>query len=121
MATFSSASSLYEDFVTPSTTVFDEYAIANALHNILNTRIGSMPGRPTFGSRIYEIPFEPNDDATKVFMITVIREAIEKWEKRIILTNIDIINSKENTLEALIDYYFKDSSINARAKISLLI
>ena len=79
-----------------------------------------MPGRPTFGSRIYEVPFEPNDDATKVFMIRVIREAIEKWEKRIILTNIDV-NAKENTLEALIDYYFRDASINGRAKITLLI
>lgn len=121
MPTFSSQNALYEDFVTPNTTVYDEFAISNALHNILNTRIGSMPGRPTFGSRIYEIPFEPNDDATKLFLITVIREAIEKWEKRIILTNVYIVNSKENTLEAMIDYYFKDSSINGRAKITLLI
>ena len=65
MPTFSSATSLYEDFVNPEETVFDENAISNALHNILNTRIGSMPGRPTFGSRIYEVPFEPNDDSTK--------------------------------------------------------
>lgn len=121
MPTFSSSNALYEDFVTPSTTVYDESAIANSLHNILNTKIGSMPGRPTFGSRIYEIPFEPNDDSTKLFLATVIKEAIVKWEKRIILTNISIINSKENTLEALIEYYFKDASINGRAKISLLL
>lgn len=80
-----------------------------------------MPGRPTFGSRIYEVPFEPNDDSTKLFLITVIREAISKWEKRIVIKNISIITSKENTLAALIDYYFKDASINARAKVTLLI
>ena len=121
MPTFSSATSLYEDFVNPEETVFDENAISNALHNISNTRIGSMPGRPTFGSRIYEVPFEPNDDSTKLFLITVIREAISKWEKRIVIKNISIVTSKENTLAALIDYYFKDASINARAKVTLLI
>ena len=104
MPTFSSATSLYEDFANPEETVFDENAISNALHNILNTRIGSMPGRPTFGSRIYEVPFEPNDDSTKI-----------------VIKNISIVTSKENTLAALIDYYFKDASINARAKVTLLI
>lgn len=119
--TFSTDNALYEDFVKPDTTVYDETAISNALTNILNTKIGSMPGRPTFGSRIYEVPFEPNDDTTKIFLIQVISEAIKKWEKRIILTDIKIEQIKENTLLAVIDYYFKDASINSRAKITLLI
>lgn len=119
--TFSSSSALYEDFVTPDITTYDERAISNALTNILNTRIGSMPGRPTFGSRIHEIPFEPNDDATRLFLIRVIEEAIKKWEKRIIIKNIDVVVSKENTLVALIDYYFRDASLNGRARVTLLL
>lgn len=119
--TFSNSDALYEDFVTPDTTNFDERAISNALSNILNTRIGSMPGRPTFGSRVHEVPFEPNDDATKLFLIRVIEEAIGKWEKRIIIKNIDVVMSKENTLVALIDYYFRDAALNSRARITLLL
>ena len=34
MPTFSSATSLYEDFANPEETVFDENAISNALHNV---------------------------------------------------------------------------------------
>ena len=75
MSTFSSFDKLYEDFVKPNSTVFDENAIKNSITNILLTHRGKMPGRPTFGSRIMQIPFSQNDEITKVLLKRIIEEA----------------------------------------------
>ena len=63
--TFSSDERLYEDFNTPEKTVFDEEAIKNSIRNILLTPIGTMPGKPDFGSRLLEDPFNQNDVSNK--------------------------------------------------------
>ena len=59
--------------------MFDEKAIHNSIKNILLTRIGSMPGKPTFGSRIMEIPFNQNDEVTHALLKQIIEEALKQW------------------------------------------
>jgi hypothetical protein len=118
--TFSSSDKLYEDFLTPKTTVFDERAIGNAVRNILQTAIGGIPGRPSFGSRINELAFTQNDSTTRLALKRLITEALSKWEKRIVLTNITFPETSYNNLVVKIDYYFTDASINSSVSVSLL-
>lgn len=118
--TFSSDDKLYEDFIAPDITNFDENAIKNAIRNILLTYQGSMPGRPTFGSRILEIPFNMNDTTTQILVKRLVYEALKKWEKRIVLTNISFPVVSQNNLVVKIDYYFKDASLRASVSVSLL-
>lgn len=118
--TFSSNSNLYEDFISPDKTNFDEYAIRNAIKNILLTSKGSMPGRPSFGSRILEIPFNQNDYTSRILIKRLVFEALEKWEKRIILTDISFPIATMNNLVVKIDYYFRDASLKASVSVSLL-
>lgn len=120
MSTFSSDDKLYEDFLTPKSTVFDEQAIKNSIRNILLTNIGSMPGRPTFGSRLLEIPFSQNDSSTRLMIQRLVLECLSKWEKRIIITNVSFPDTSYNNLIVKIDFYFKDASINSTVSISLL-
>lgn len=118
--TFSSKTNLYEDFIASDKTNFDENAIKNAVRNILLTHKGSMPGRPTFGSRILEVPFNLNDYATQILIKRLVYEALKKWEKRIILTNISFPVNSYNDLVVKIDYYFRDASLKASVSVSLL-
>lgn len=120
MATFSSDKRLYEDFVTPDTTVFDERAIGNSIKNILITKLGTLPGIPTFGSRLHEIPFSINDASTHVLLKRLIEEALSKWEKRIVVEDVEIINNSYNTIIAKIDYYFKDASLRSTVSVKLI-
>lgn len=118
--TFSSNYNLYEDFISADKTNFDENAIRNAIRNILLTQKGSMPGRPTFGSRILEIPFNMNDYSTKVLIRRLVYEALKKWEKRIVFTGISFPETSYNKLVVKIDYYFRDASLKASVSVSLL-
>lgn len=120
MSTFSSFDKLYEDFVKPDSTVFDENAIKNSITNILLTHRGKMPGRPTFGSRIMQIPFSQNDEITKVLLKRIIEEALVAWENRIKFNDVEVIENKENKLVADIKYYFKDTGMNGSVSITLL-
>ncbi len=120
MSTFSSSDKLYEDFITPKSTNFDEQSIKNSIRNILLTNIGSMPGRPTFGSRLLEIPFSQNDSSTQLALKRLIAECLSKWEKRIILTNVSFPDTSYNNLVVKIDFYFIDASLNSTVSVSLL-
>ena len=92
----------------------------NSIRNILLTNIGSMPGRPTFGSRLLEIPFSQNDSSTQLALKRLIAECLSKWEKRIVLTNVSFPDTSYNNLVVKIDFYFKDASLNSTVSVSLL-
>ena len=44
--------------------------------------------RPTFGCRLYELVFAPNDMATAARAARYVEEALEMWEPRIRLVNV---------------------------------
>lgn len=117
--TFSSDERLYEDFNTPEKTVFDEEAIKNSIRNILLTPIGTMPGKPDFGSRLLEVPFNQNDDSTRILVTRVVYEALVRWERRVNFLGLKI-NQKENTIDIKIIFRFVDSSLTGSINIDLL-
>lgn len=111
---------LYRDYHTPQTLDFDAQAIQNAIKNILSTDKGSLPGKPTFGSRLRHVLFEQMDDITEELARRVISEAIYEWEDRIIIKKIDIISEQAyNRYIINISYVFKDSGLNNTASVSL--
>ena len=74
---------LYTDYDSPSTVDYDVFAINNAIKNILFTQIGSVPGKPDFGSRLYELIFGQIDHITISQLKKLIQEPLYRWEKRI--------------------------------------
>lgn len=117
--TFSSYTNLYEDFLKADATVFDEKAIHNSIRNILLTRIGSMPGKPTFGSRVMEIPFNPNDSVTHILLKQIVEEALKTWENRITFRDVEILANEVNSLEVKIVYKYKDSGLSGSIQLDL--
>ena len=81
---------LYNDYHDLKQVDNNEEAIKNSIKNILTTRIGTLPGKPTFGSELYRIIFEPIDHITKDIINTYIIGALVKWEKRIQVTDIEV-------------------------------
>jgi phage baseplate assembly protein W len=88
--------------------------VRDAIHVILTTRIGERFFNPEFGSRLYELIFEPNDNILKRLLVFYTAEALERWEKRIQITRITLLddyNDDRSTIGISIEYYIRNSHI----------
>ena len=111
---------LYTDLKTPSYPYYDVEAINNAIRNILTTSKGSLEGMPEFGSRLNELVFSQIDHITVDLLKNLIKEALDKWEDRIIITDIIVSSVPEyNRLIASISYRLKDDILNNSYKVSI--
>jgi phage baseplate assembly protein W len=62
--------------------------IDQAIYIILTTSPGERVMRPTFGCRLYELVFAPNDANTASRAVTFVEEALAMWEPRIRLIDV---------------------------------
>jgi len=90
-------------FKTPPS--LDVEAIGNSLRNLINTRKGTVPGKPEYGSNIGDLLFEPFSVLNKMDIITELEMAIRTWEPRIEIINIDVTENVDyNSLDLFIYY-----------------
>ena len=68
----------------------DISAIKNSIRNILLTNKGEKPFQPNFGCNITGYLFEQPDPITLSFLEDEIKEAIGKYEPRVVTTNVDV-------------------------------
>jgi len=67
----------------------DEQDIDQAIQLILGTAPGERPMRPEFGCGVHDFVFDSIDANTIGRMEEAIRQALLRWEPRIIVQNID--------------------------------
>lgn len=97
----------YNDLETVKHLNCDTDAINDAIRNILMTPKGTLPGKPTFGSRIHELIFSQIDQLTIDLFRELVIEALQYWEERIVITAVDCSSDDaNNTLIATITYYY---------------
>jgi phage baseplate assembly protein W len=70
--------------------------IKSSIRMILTTRLGERPMLPEFGSRLYELVFEPMDDGLKALARTFVIEALQRWEPRITLQSVLLGTDPDN-------------------------
>ena len=70
--------------------VDDTQLLADSIETILKTPVGSRVHRPTFGSNLVRILFANLTRASQVRARVEARRAIEKWEPRVIVDQIDV-------------------------------
>lgn len=111
---------IYTDLQAPNIKDHDVEAINNAIKNILFTAIGTVPGKPEFGSNLNELIFLPMDASTISMMKRVITESIRRWESRIVIDSVVIEKNPEyNRVLADISYHFKDPAFNIISSVQL--
>jgi len=67
----------------------DETDIEQAIELILATAPGERPMRPEFGCGVHDYVFDTIDATTVGLMETAIREALDRWEPRIVVEMVD--------------------------------
>lgn len=89
-------------------TSMDHAHIHESILQILGTRPGERFMNPEFGARLKDLVFEPNDSVLKGLIRHYVIDAIERWEKRIYVTDVSFDESPEtvdaNTILVRISY-----------------
>lgn len=63
---------------------------------VLSTRKGERVMRPEFGCDIHELVFAPNNNSTVTLAGTYVIDALQKWEPRIEVENVNVaVNSAD--------------------------
>jgi Bacteriophage baseplate protein W len=71
-------------------------AIEQSVKTILSTFPGERYMFPEFGSKLKQYLFDQMDIGTKNLMIVEIENSLERWEPRITVSNVDIIEDFDN-------------------------
>jgi phage baseplate assembly protein W len=83
-----------------------ENDIEQAMGVILSTAPGERPMRPEFGCEVHDLIFDTIDAAMVGKMDTAIRNALDRWEPRVVVTGIDfdLTDKNEGQLAVTINY-----------------
>lgn len=96
-------------------TSMDHAHIHESILQILGTRPGERFMDPEFGSHAMDLIFEPNDQVLKGLLRHYITDAIERWEKRVYVTDVSFDESPdtvdENTILVYISYRVIDTQV----------
>lgn len=86
--------------------VQEQDSVRQAILLLISTIPGERVMRPDYGCLIHRLIFSPNDDTTAGLAIHYVRRALERWEPRIDILDLDANRSAENPerLDILLQY-----------------
>jgi len=88
----------------------DEEAVKTALKHLIRTRNFERPFHPEIGTQIHSLMFENFSSAVKIAMERTISESIEKFEPRVRLIDVVIVETEDaNDLEVNIIFTLKNT------------
>jgi len=76
--------------------VEDAEAVRQAILLLLATVPGERVMRPDYGCELHLLLFSPNDDTTAGLAIHYVRRALERWEPRIDILDLDASGSPDH-------------------------
>ncbi len=96
-------------------TSMDHAHIHESIIQILSTRPGERFMNPEFGAHVRDLVFEPNDHVLGGLLRHYITDAIERWEKRVVVTDVWFDDSSEaiddHTLYIRVSYRVIDTQV----------
>ena len=81
--------------------------IEQAIALILGTAPGERPMRPEFGCAVHEVVFDTIDAAIIGKVQAAVHQALERWEPRIEVVNLDVEQSDAQSGTLLVDITYR--------------
>jgi Bacteriophage baseplate protein W len=94
-----------------------ERDVAQAIELILGTAPGERPMRPEFGCGVHDFVFDTIDAATAGRLETEVRRALDRWEPRIAVEDIDFDLSQMGDGRLLINIGYRIRSTNHKRNL----
>jgi phage baseplate assembly protein W len=82
----------------------EDQHIKNLIEQVLFTFPGERVNRPTFGSGLNQIIFEPNSDILAISIDTMIESSLNQWLNHLITVESVNVENKESVLEVTVKY-----------------
>lgn len=95
----------------------DRSELDEAIRIILMTAPGQRVMRPTFGCRLHELVFAPNNSHTAVLAARYVEEALGMWEPRINVTNVEATPDADNASRLLINVAYEVKATHSRRSL----
>jgi len=87
--------------------------IEQAIALILGTAPGERPMRPEFGCTVHDFVFDTIDAALIGKVQTAVHEALERWEPRIEVTELDVESSETDAGKLLVTVTYRVRATSA--------
>ena len=78
--------------------------INQSIRLIIGTRLGERYNNNEFGSSVNDLVFEPNDLVLKDLLYYSVVSALQRWEKRITILEVNFDDQAENLINIIINY-----------------
>jgi len=88
-------------------TVNGDESIRQAILLLLTTAPGERLMRPEYGSQLHRLLFAPNDGTTAGLAIHYVRRAIERWEPRVEVLDVDATADPADPARLLISLRYR--------------
>ena len=95
----------------------DRSEIDQAILIILSTSLGQRVMRPTFGCRLDELVFAPNDQQTAARARRYVEEAIGMWEPRIRIVSVNVGPDPNDASRLMIEVEYKLKATHDRRSL----
>ncbi len=86
--------------------------IEQAIQIVLLTPLGQRVMRPNFGCRIHELVFAPNNSATAAQAARYVEEALEMWEPRIYVDEVDVYPDPRQANRLIVSLLYRIKTTN---------
>ena len=90
-----------------TSTVNEEQHIKQMIEQVLFTSLGERVNRPDFGSNINHLVFSPNSPEVASATQLLVQGALQKWLGDFVLVELVQVNSRESTVEVIVQYRIK--------------
>lgn len=90
----------------------DETDIEQAIELILATAPGERPMRPEFGCGVHDFVFDSIDATTVGGMELAIRDALDRWEPRVVVVSVDFGLDEVDEGRLIIDIGYRVRATN---------
>ena len=91
--------------------------IDEAIRLILGTAVGERPMRPEFGSRLHQFLFSAADATTAGLIAHDVRTALERWEPRIVVREVEVTIDENDASLLYIDIDYSVRTSNDRRNL----
>lgn len=94
--------------------------VAQSIGDILTTRVGTRVERRPYGSDVPNLIDKPQNDDTIMNLFSEIAIALDRWEPRVLLKNIQVLSaSADGEFELAIDVFWLEVNEDRRVEVSL--
>lgn len=89
------------------------------VRQILGTKRGEIPWRPTFGSRLHLLRHASNNPAANALAAYYALEALAQWEPRAVVQEVEAaFDNAAETLRVVVNYSTAGSTVSTEVQVS---